>query len=80
MTGNTSPSSSEYGEMSSNTWMAWRDSGTSCGRRIFMRTAGTCQIAFSRSNSFCFAPRTSPGRAQVRIWNFSAATTVGQPV
>ena len=42
--------------------MAWRASGTRCGRFIFMVAAGTIQTAFSKSISLQRANRNSPGR------------------
>ena len=41
-------------------------SGTLCGLRIFMRPAGTSQMAASRSNSAHSAARNSPGRTNVK--------------
>lgn len=41
--------------------------GTTCARAMFMRSAGGDQRPLSRSSSDQSAPRTSPGRAAVRI-------------
>lgn len=47
-------------------------SGTRCSRPAFIRSAGTVQILWSRSNSFQVAPITSLVRDAVRIVNISA--------
>jgi hypothetical protein len=41
--------------------IACRDSGTRCGRFIFIVDAGTTQTALSKSISFQRAMRSSPG-------------------
>ena len=51
---------------------AWRDSGTRCGLRDFMRSAGTFHSPASKSISDHAAPRTSPERAAVRMANSRA--------
>ena len=50
--------------------------GTRCARLPFIRTAGTVQTAFARSNSSHRAPNTSPDRAAVRMVNSSARAAV----
>ena len=47
-------------------------SGTRCGLRIFMRSAGIAQTARSRSNSTHSAFRSSPGRTKVTARRSSA--------
>ena len=46
--------------------MAWRDSGTRCGRFIFMVAAGTIQTALSKSISFQCAKRLAGPHEQQR--------------
>lgn len=54
-------------------------SGTRCGRRIFILSAGIDQIPASRSRSAHSAARSSPGRTKVRASNSSAAHVSGAP-
>ena len=56
--------------------IAWRDSGTRCGRFIFMVSAGTVHTAFSKSISLHRASRNSPGRTNRSAESSRAALLV----
>jgi hypothetical protein len=64
---------------SNKTLIACRDNGTSCGRRIFIRSSGMCQTLLPRSNSPHSAFRSSTGRGKVSASNLKACRNVGQP-
>ena len=53
--------------------------GNSCGRRISSALPQCAKRDFSKLISERFAPRTSPGRANVSAQNLSAARSVGHP-
>jgi len=57
----------------SNTSNACLANGTMCGVRIFMRSGGMSQRAFSRSNSVHLAPINSQVRTKVTAINFIAS-------
>lgn len=69
----------DSGQMFRRTASAWVESGTSCGRRIFVRPPGIFQVEHGQTISERRIKRTSPGLAIVRAVSCSAARTVGQP-
>ena len=79
MEGKTSSPPSDIGQTACKTSSACLDRGTSCGRRIFIRSAGMRHMDFSKLISARFERRTSPGREHVSAVNFNAAVIVGQP-
>jgi hypothetical protein len=60
--------------------MAWRASGTRCGRFIFIVAAGTTQTALSKSISFQRAMRSSPGLTNSSAESWSASFVIGWPL
>jgi hypothetical protein len=77
--GNISPLSCDRSQTSRRTARACRDSGTSWGRRIFMRSVGIVHELFCHTISERLMNRTSPGRVMVKATNWMAARSVGQP-
>ena len=71
--GKTRSSPCVSGQTSRSTTSAWRESGTSCGRRIFIRSAGIRHVADGQMISFRLMYLTSPGRTIVSARNFRAA-------
>ena len=67
--GNTRSSDAGSVRASSSTARAAVESGTRCGRRIFVRSVGTVHSAASRSISVHRAPRVSFERVAVRMAN-----------
>ena len=78
MEGSTSPPS-DSSQIPRKTTRACSDRCTSCGRRIFMRSAGMRQTDFGKTISERRMCRTSPGRVIVKATSCKAARSVGQP-
>jgi hypothetical protein len=78
--GSTRSPSSDSGQMSRRTASASFESGTSCGRRIFISSPGVRQTDFAKLISGRRMSRTSPGRVMVSERSWSAARSVGHPV
>ena len=75
---NPSPSLSLFASLSIA--KARLDKGTRCSRRAFILTAGTVQVAASRSISDHSAPLTSPALAAVSTINSNANFIAGWEV
>src|SRR5258705_8552713 len=66
----------ESARSSRNTATAWRDRGTRCSRRIFMRPAGmrhTAEFSSRFSSSLHLPARNSVVRRNVRVTSFNAS-------
>jgi len=78
--GRTRSPLSDSGQTSRSISIACLESGTSWGRRIFIRSAGMCQTAFSKLISDRRIPRTSPGRVMVSATSCKSGSERGPAV